>query len=341
MHNYLFVKRLLYFPLILFFSTTLLTESSKITSPAPSITTSLFPKTTYLPHSVNDIKLAQINSRPDTTPVFLLLMQDKQIPIQYNVPVNQKLTNNKACTILLEKINKKYASIKISIANNTPPTIFTLPIHVKNAQKDAAFNLLSKSALLPKNLYLAKYLPNNEEVKNDIARLYIDNKILLLHAKDLLIFKDNVWQKASNQTTKNFPLAYIKKISANQISILGWNVYGEKIATFAILSSLPTMEKKSLFSSLRQRGLNSISCFLEGQRIILKEGNILVKNKNCWHLCDHTLFQQHDLIANGPILVIDKIDKKNLKATLFDATLSCMESIDISIPASTHRGKRK
>jgi len=333
MRKYLFVKRLIVI-IALFFAPLQLHSTDYITPQKR-----LFPEPTKQ-LKINDIRLIANNTRPDNlNQTLILCINNKQYVISKETPTIKHVTQKRTLLIHLKTVKNNVATINIREKKNKTITL-QIPIETKIVPQDDIFLKLAQGAFFADNLYLKTYLPENEYVKKNKARIFINNNVLLVKTNDFLIFKDNIWQPAANErNTQNYPLAQIKQITKDKVNVLGWNVHGEKIDLFAILMPQLNIEKtKEIFSSLRLRSHDTLSGYVEGQRMVLKEGMTLVKTGKFWELYN---MSENIFLSQYELLVIDKIEnEKTLKATLFNSTLSAMQKLEVPIVRQT-RGQKK
>jgi hypothetical protein len=182
-----------------------------------------------------------------------------------------------------------------------------------------------------------------EDIKSQKERLEIDEDILYLDERDILIFKDGKWSKAAlnddttnyplakiksidskaaigveswNDDTTNYPLARIKSINSKAIEIESWDVSGYNKYVFSIpFQGKPFSTKyDQLISLVRKRTKTHLSCMMEKQRFVLKEKDMLLKRDGRWKLLKKDV--NFDDILNDELFYFEKIEDRNSRKFL-------------------------
>lgn len=158
-------------------------------------------------------------------------------------------------------------------------------------------------------------------------KLVIEGKRVLFVGKgDYLSCKDGVWQvlPSLDAADRSLPLAHVRDVTPSAVDIVGWDEQG--FPSFQV--SIPKVKEetyrpliKKALSNCRARTAKQVVCELDQKRIILKEGDWLLKGESGWTklktLSEVEACLSHE--ARGHLLIIDSVDpKKVIQGHLFN-----------------------
>lgn len=166
---------------------------------------------------------------------------------------------------------------------------------------------------------------------------------------DYLLYDGGEWRVVSYEKLVNDrPIAYVKSVSANGVEIEAWDETG-----FYPVSVKLEMEKPHRFqpkletvpSGVRLKGGNAVSCAFGKRRMILKQGDWLLKTQTGWrHLKkaeEISQYLHHRL--KGELFIFDSIEKEQgrqvIKGHLFDETRTQVQPIIVPIEGDKSSGK--
>ncbi|NDD58861.1 MAG: hypothetical protein EBZ47_06380, partial [Chlamydiae bacterium] len=160
---------------------------------------------------------------------------------------------------------------------------------------------------------------------------------------DFLQWQNGQWHKVVlEESHPELPLAKIKDLSSKNLEIEAWDPTGfySEILKFTLQSPIKPSQKNDLASSsARLRSSTQVSLTLGKRRLILKEGDWLLKMGKTWRNLrrskdiDDCIFHK----IRGELFIFDNIEKQQgklfMKGHLFDEMRT--GSIPVSIPIST------
>ncbi len=166
---------------------------------------------------------------------------------------------------------------------------------------------------------------------------------------DYLLYDGVEWHISALEELKfDQPVAYVKAVSAKAIDIEVWDETGFFPLQFKI-----EMEKQGgsqvkpemLPSAIRLRSESQVSCAFGKRRIILKQGDWLLKTEAGWRKLRRTeeiqQYLHHRL--TGDLLIFDGIEKEQgrsvMKGHLFDETRTHVQPLSLPIEADKNQGK--
>ncbi len=173
---------------------------------------------------------------------------------------------------------------------------------------------------------------------------------LFVNKGELLIYKDNNWQKPTDQVdTREYPLAVVKGISPAKLDLQLYDIngiYHKSIQLSAEKFSPLNIRIEETFTKLRQRSLERLTCKLGNKTVILKEGDWVLKTASGWKVLKNLdeIEKYLNLVTKGELFVFDKIEKNRdentfLKGRLFDPMRSQLQSIRVPL-AKQKKNKR-
>jgi hypothetical protein len=166
---------------------------------------------------------------------------------------------------------------------------------------------------------------------------------------DYLIYDEEEWRVCSFEELKmDQPIAQIKAISGKTIEIEAWDETG-----FCLLQFKIEMEKQGhsqlkpemMPSAIRLRSGTQVSCAFGKRRVILKQGDWLLKTSTGWRNLRRSeeieQYLHHRL--KGDLFIFDTIEKEQgrsvMKGHLFDETRTQMQPLTLPIEADKVQGK--
>lgn len=166
---------------------------------------------------------------------------------------------------------------------------------------------------------------------------------------DYLLYDEGEWRLCSfGELEADRPIAHVKAVSGKAIEIEIWDETG-----FCPLQLKIEMEKQSHFqpkpemmpSSIRMRSGTQVSCAFGKRRVILKQGDWLIKTSTGWknlrRIEEIEQYLQHRL--KGELFIFDAIEKEQgrpvLKGHLFDETRTHMQPLTLPIEIDKNPGK--
>lgn len=176
-----------------------------------------------------------------------------------------------------------------------------------------------------------------------------------LDAGDYLEWKEGQWQKTSlPEVSAGSPLVQVKRVDDKMLEVEVWDEKGFYPQTLRLdLQSSSRLNQKSDLqtASVRLRSSSQVVCSIGKRRLILKEGDWLMKVGRSWRVIkrskDINDCLQHKL--RGELFVFDSIDKQQgklfLKGHLFDEMRTQITPVSLPIssedPASAKGKKSK
>jgi hypothetical protein len=166
---------------------------------------------------------------------------------------------------------------------------------------------------------------------------------------DYLLYQEGEWRVSSFQELDGGqPVAYVKAISGTSIDIEAWDETG-----FCALQIKVEMEKQGhaqlkpemMPSAIRLRSGTQVSCAFGKKRVILKQGDWLLKTPTGWRNLRRAeeieQYLHHRL--KGQLFIFDAIEKEQgrsiLKGHLFDETRTQMQPLALPIESDKVPGK--
>jgi hypothetical protein len=160
---------------------------------------------------------------------------------------------------------------------------------------------------------------------------------------DYLLYDEGEWRVCSFEGLKeDQPIAHIKSISGKSIDIESWDETG-----FSPIHVKIEMEKQGhaqpkaemMPSAIRLRSGTQVSCVFGKKRMILKQGDWLLKTPTGWR----NLRKSEEIVQylhhrlKGELFIFDAIEKEQgrsvMKGTLFDVTRTQMQPLSLPLEA--------
>ncbi len=166
---------------------------------------------------------------------------------------------------------------------------------------------------------------------------------------DYLIYSEGEWRVCAYEDLKaDHPVAKVKAVSAKGIEVEAWDETGFYPLHFKIsAASEPRLHFKpeTMPSKIRLRSGKQVSCALAKRRVILKEGDWILKTSNGWR----NLRRQEEIERylshrlKGELFIFDAIEKEQgrfvMKGHLFDETRTQILPLTLPIEAEKPQGK--
>ncbi len=174
-------------------------------------------------------------------------------------------------------------------------------------------------------------------------KLIIGDAVYFVGPQDRLSWTGGEWEvRPQGSESRNEPLACVKSVSSRGVEIDVWDESGFQTYAVNIDLSHPSkvgMGPDYLPTSVRMRTASQVACTLGKRRLILKEGDWLLRTGTAWRKLktpeEIDLCLQHKL--RGELLIFDKIEKQQgktvLHAHLFDEMRTQMQTLVIPILA--------
>lgn len=140
-------------------------------------------------------------------------------------------------------------------------------------------------------------------------------KAFFLAKGDLLIWKENRWHYAPAGNTQGYPLMRIGKIEPDAIHCEIWDQSGFIYKTMRVEKEKKRSHPKidCLFTSFRSKTQQQFSCLSGKRRILLREGDWLLKGLRGWRVLRRSSEIDGVLTRSlaGELLIIDKLILKD------------------------------
>ena len=166
---------------------------------------------------------------------------------------------------------------------------------------------------------------------------------------DYLVYEEGEWRICSYEDLKrDRPVAYIKAISGRSVEVEAWDETGFYPLHFKVdLESGARLQHKpeTMPSRIRLRSGSQVSCALGKRRVILREGDWLLKTSTGWRNLRKSVEIEHYLNhrIKGELFIFDAIEKEQgqlvMKGHLFDETRTQILPLTLSIDAEKPQGK--
>jgi hypothetical protein len=165
--------------------------------------------------------------------------------------------------------------------------------------------------------------------------------ICFIKSGDYLTWENEEWSVVPLERARvDRPLARVQSLNARHLQIEVWDETGFSSTQIKLSpQTTPKMNYKieNLPSSLRLRTSSQITCLLGKRRVILKQGDWLLKTSSGWHILKRREeieeCLQHRL--RGDLLIFDELDRQEgraaLKGSLFDEMRTQLQPIVIPV----------
>lgn len=149
-------------------------------------------------------------------------------------------------------------------------------------------------------------------------------------------------------TKSDLPIARVKSVSAKAIEVEIWDEAGFHPLFYKIpISQPPRLQLKNevMPSAIRLRNATQVSCALGKRRVILKQGDWLLKSGTGWRSLrkKEEIEQYLNHRLKGELFVFDGIEKEQgrllMKGQLFDETRT--QVLPFSMPIESEKSQAK
>lgn len=167
---------------------------------------------------------------------------------------------------------------------------------------------------------------------------------------DSFFWDNGKWNEGGNEEETGRPIVTIRTVSSKKLELEGWDETG--FNSFKLVLTPEYRPERSfnldhLPTSIRIRNGTQISCILNKRRILLKEGDWLVRTSKGWRtlnkVCEMDDYLNHKL--RGDLFIFDKLEKEHgklvVKGHLFDEMRTSKQSMTIPIMAEKKRAPVK
>lgn len=173
---------------------------------------------------------------------------------------------------------------------------------------------------------------------------------LLVSTGDYLLYKDKEWHVVgSEELETDAPIGYVRSVSEKGVDVEVWDAKGFAPVQFKLETTSfkqPSFGSESMPSSIRLRTGTQVSCAMGKRRLILKQGDWLLKTASGWRSLrnseDVQLYLERRL--KGDLFVFDAIEKDPqgkflMKGHLFNDSRSYMQPISLPINIDKQQNK--
>jgi hypothetical protein len=168
-------------------------------------------------------------------------------------------------------------------------------------------------------------------------------------AGDFLLYDEGEWKVVSFEQLNNHqPVARVKSISAKGLEVEAWDDTGFYSVQVKIDVENPGrihIKPETMLSGIRLRSGSAVSCAFGKRRVILKQGDWLLKTATGWRNLrrsdeiDHYLHHR----LKGELFIFDSIEKEQgrlfMKGNLFDETRTQVQPLSLPIESDKSQGK--
>lgn len=172
---------------------------------------------------------------------------------------------------------------------------------------------------------------------------------LFLSVGDFLQYSEDEWHVvAEKDLQKSLPIASIKGASGKSLDIQAWDETGFYPVSIQIELQKPaafSAKSEAVLGNVRFRSKSQVSCTLGKRRMIIKQGDWLLKTATGWRNLRKAEEIQDYLChrLKGELFVFDAIETEQghsiLKGHLFDPTRTQLQTIVIPLDAEKTQGK--
>lgn len=193
------------------------------------------------------------------------------------------------------------------------------------------------------DLLVQQYAGKEHQLLRDKHKLILGNAVFFVAPGDYLTWSNGSWSLCPlAESCQGTPLAYIKSISSRELEIDAWDVTGFQMYQIKVDLSHPTkmgVHADQLPSSIRLRTSSQVACTLGKRRLILKEGDWLLRTSAGWRKLK-TAQEIEDCLLHkimGELFIFDKLEKQQgknvLHAHFFDEMRTQVQTLAIPILA--------
>ncbi len=214
-----------------------------------------------------------------------------------------------------------------------------------------SFVLSLKSAqFFPQDLFLQRYAGREYALLNQKGMLDVGQYGLFVAPGDLLGFENEQWRVVPQAQT-GIPLACVRSLSDKEVTLEVWDETGFSLFSLKIETKKrqhPPFGPESLPAAIRLRTGTQISCSLAKRRLILKQGDWVLKTHSGWRPLRSTEEITGVLTRKlrGDLLVFEGIEKDPqgkcmMRGMLFDETHTYVQPLSLPITSEKPHVSRK
>lgn len=307
------------------------------------------------------------NSRPDACEVpytLLIGLKNGQDPMEVAVGDKLYLSYNSpglgfsetptALWMKIQKIGVGKMHFDVGMKEIESCIVSTTLETVESSRQEKEFLVFKKAKWWRADQFYEMYGGQEYAKVKGLQRLaFEDGKegVCLVKEGTNLIFKDQRWQvQLSHESTQGYPIAQIVALTATKMDIKIWDVDGMNVWETSLVpekSKLAPIKPEEIFTQIKQRGSNQISCKIGLKTVLLKEGDWLLKTEHCWkNLKTWEEIQKYlSFELQGDLFVFDGIEKKQgnaiFKGHLFDTMRNHVQEITIPLTVTTKKERKK
>ena len=168
--------------------------------------------------------------------------------------------------------------------------------------------------------------------------------VCLISQGNYLSFEKGKWKTIDlAEGSRSCPLAYVSEITPSQLKIEIWDETGfsHAVLKFSIEGAQKSARPEAVFSSVRFRTASQVTCLLGKRRVIIKQGDWLLKTATGWRNLKNLkeIESYLDYQLRGELFIFDGIEKQEgialMKGHLIDE-MRCLAS-SVSIPISSEK----
>ncbi len=211
---------------------------------------------------------------------------------------------------------------------------------------------LKSARVFPHDLLIEKYGGREYEVWRNKAVLEIaeaSTYACFISPSDYLHYEKGEWHVSPFEELKREnPIAHVKSISGKTVELEIWDETGFSPAQVKIeIENQGRMQVKPemMPSSFRLRSSSQVSCSFGKRRVVLKQGDWLLKTATGWKNLRRAeeieQYLHHRL--KGELFIFDGIEKEQgrtvVKGHLFDETRTLMNPVSLPIEVEKGQGK--
>lgn len=211
---------------------------------------------------------------------------------------------------------------------------------------------LKSGRVFPQDLLIQKYGGREFEMWKNKAVLEIAEAATyacFISAGDYLHYENGEWSVCLFEEIKrDQPIAHVKSISVSSVELEIWDETGFCPAQLKIeieKQGRLQLKPETMPSSIRLRSNSQVSCAFGKKRVILKQGDWLLKTASGWKNLRRAeeieQYLHHRL--KGELFIFDAIEKEQgrsvVKGYLFDETRTQMQPLSLPIEVEKGQGK--
>ncbi len=212
---------------------------------------------------------------------------------------------------------------------------------------------LKTARCFSQDLLIQKYGGREYSSLKDKRALYLSKGTTayacFVSAGDYLMYDQGEWCVSSYESLKSErPIAYVKAMSSRAIEVEAWDETGFYPLHFKVeVESIGRLQQNPevMPTRIRLRNSSQVSCALGKRRVILREGDWLLKTSTGWRNLRRSdeieLYLNHRV--KGELFIFDAIEKEQgqlvVKGHLFDETRTQVLSVTLPIDVEKQPGK--